>query len=306
MVCFSPSNDKPLWLLVFHILLVLPCLLVKTPVPIIVEGSITVLDREAAFGPHLGEDGLVGNLLLVGDQDPGNAAGCHRLRQSLNADETWIGLVLRGDCPFIEKVRNMQYSGVSAVIVADPWYDMPITMFASGDTSDVHIPSSFITNHEYRRLRRAVSSSPEKPLKIKLTRSEYYELPFFDVLLITLLSPVLMMGFIYALYRLRVRQHRLRDLAPNHIVTNLPTHTFYWAKHGNNEPTECAICLDDFKDEDELRILPCKHEYHIACIDRWLTTRKKFCPICKQSVCPPTESTPLLSAPSITASTPPI
>ncbi|KAJ1680134.1 hypothetical protein EV182_000612 [Spiromyces aspiralis] len=277
-----------------------------------VKASVTVLatnstfqDREAAFGPHLSKNGLVGNLILVEDLERDNAPGCRRLQHSLGADETWIALVLRGDCPFVEKVRNMQYSGASAVLVADPWYEMPITMFASGDTSDVRTPSSFITHHEYVRLKHVArnltgSSDPVDGrgahVKVKLLRSEYYELPFYDVLLITLLSPVLMMGFIYALYRLRLRQHRLKDLAPNHVVTNLPTRTYYASKRAPNDPTECAICLDDFKDDDELRILPCRHQYHIACIDRWLTTCKKFCPICKQCVCPPTETTPLLSA----------
>ncbi|CAG8781556.1 5576_t:CDS:1, partial [Racocetra fulgida] len=37
---------------------------------------------------------------------------------------------------------------------------------------------------------------------------------------------------------------------------------FYRSKWKNNEPQECVICLEDFVDEDELKILPCKHEFH--------------------------------------------
>ncbi|KAJ2663451.1 hypothetical protein IWW48_001334 [Coemansia sp. RSA 1200] len=263
---------------------------------VVLSTNATIEDRSAMFGPHLGDDGLVGKLILVEDVDPENADGCRPLAKRMEVSESWIMLVERGSCGFVEKVRNMQASGAAAVFVGDPWYDLPITMYASGDTSDVRIPSSFVARTEYHRLRNAAWDVPNgEALKIKLVRNEYYELPFLDVLFITILSPMLMMGFIYILYRLRLRQHRLRDLAPADVVNSLPVKTFYRSKYHEDEPSECAICLDDFEDEDELRVLPCKHEYHVKCIDRWLITRKKFCPICKKNVCPSTESTPLLS-----------
>ncbi|KAJ2142835.1 hypothetical protein IW136_001843, partial [Coemansia sp. RSA 678] len=172
------------------------------------------------------------------------------------------------------------------------------------DTSDVHIPSSFIARREYNGLRESALDADDHVLRVKLVRNEYYELPFLDVLFITILSPMMMMAFIYVLYRLRLRQHRLRDLAPADVVNSLPVSTFYHSKYKAGEPAECAICLDDFDDEDELRTLPCKHAYHVKCIDRWLTTRKKFCPICKQNVCPVSETSPLLS-PRLRHGTPP-
>ncbi|CAG8495982.1 15726_t:CDS:2 [Acaulospora morrowiae] len=43
----------------------------------------------------------------------------------------------------------------------------------------------------------------------------------------------------------------------------------------------CAICLDDFQEDDLLRILPCEHEYHVGCIDEWLSTKSTKCPLCK-------------------------
>ncbi|QSL64165.1 hypothetical protein MERGE_000320 [Pneumocystis wakefieldiae] len=43
----------------------------------------------------------------------------------------------------------------------------------------------------------------------------------------------------------------------------------------------CAICLDLFQDDDEIRVLTCDHIYHSSCIVPWFTTRRAMCPLCK-------------------------
>ena len=37
-----------------------------------------------------------------------------------------------------------------------------------------------------------------------------------------------------------------------------------------NEGKNCTICMMDYEEDDHLRRLPCFHDYHTACIDRWL------------------------------------
>ncbi|KAG0368607.1 hypothetical protein BGZ54_001577 [Gamsiella multidivaricata] len=46
---------------------------------------------------------------------------------------------------------------------------------------------------------------------------------------------------------------------------------------------ECAICLFDFEDGDELRHLYCDHFFHRGCVDRWLS-KSAFCPKCKRGI----------------------
>lgn len=45
----------------------------------------------------------------------------------------------------------------------------------------------------------------------------------------------------------------------------------------------CAICMDHASAGELIRILPCFHSFHQACVDSWLL-QKATCPICKVSV----------------------
>ncbi|KAG1751567.1 uncharacterized protein EDB91DRAFT_1234886 [Suillus paluster] len=46
----------------------------------------------------------------------------------------------------------------------------------------------------------------------------------------------------------------------------------------------CPICIVDFEEGDELRVLPCegKHSFHQTCVDPWLLELSGSCPLCRQ------------------------
>lgn len=46
----------------------------------------------------------------------------------------------------------------------------------------------------------------------------------------------------------------------------------------------CPICIADFEEGDDLRVLPCegKHRFHQHCVDPWLLELSSSCPICRQ------------------------
>lgn len=47
---------------------------------------------------------------------------------------------------------------------------------------------------------------------------------------------------------------------------------------------ECAICLNEFEDEETLRWMPpCSHTFHTNCIDVWLSSRST-CPVCRANL----------------------
>ncbi|KAI0075124.1 hypothetical protein K474DRAFT_1564301, partial [Panus rudis PR-1116 ss-1] len=46
----------------------------------------------------------------------------------------------------------------------------------------------------------------------------------------------------------------------------------------------CPICIVDFEEGDDLRVLPCEghHRFHRECVDQWLLELSASCPICRQ------------------------
>ncbi|XP_035506456.1 E3 ubiquitin-protein ligase ATL59-like [Scophthalmus maximus] len=57
-----------------------------------------------------------------------------------------------------------------------------------------------------------------------------------------------------------------------------PTKTFESATSVGT--TQCQICFCDYTAREKLRVLPCFHDYHVPCIDRWLMDNST-CPICR-------------------------
>lgn len=41
----------------------------------------------------------------------------------------------------------------------------------------------------------------------------------------------------------------------------------------------CPICTDDFIKGQDLRVLPCNHQFHMECIDPWLVNVSGTCPL---------------------------
>ena len=52
---------------------------------------------------------------------------------------------------------------------------------------------------------------------------------------------------------------------------------------------QCAICIMDYETGDVIKELPCGHEFHSDCIDKWLPL-KKICPLCRHDITKPSDS----------------
>ena len=52
------------------------------------------------------------------------------------------------------------------------------------------------------------------------------------------------------------------------------------APSGDERTKECSICYGEYGEEEQVRILRCGHDYHMRCIDEWLTKHRNRCPMC--------------------------
>jgi len=66
--------------------------------------------------------------------------------------------------------------------------------------------------------------------------------------------------------------------APEDRITAIPTVRITAEQAHDN--LQCAICMDDFKENDQAKRLPCSHHFHDECILRWLRLHGT-CPTCR-------------------------
>ncbi|CAI9102093.1 OLC1v1000301C3 [Oldenlandia corymbosa var. corymbosa] len=76
--------------------------------------------------------------------------------------------------------------------------------------------------------------------------------------------------------------------APEAIVDSFPLKSFKKSdasESRHSDIPQCYICLSEYEEGEKLRVLPCRHEYHVACIDKWLKEINRVCPVCRCNIC---------------------
>lgn len=98
-----------------------------------------------------------------------------------------------------------------------------------------------------------------------------------------------------ALFEVLDEIHRQRGSLPHSfvsvtasesVVSSLPTkiHKKVETALSIDNVERCYICLADYENGDAIRILPCHHEYHMNCVDKWLKEIHRVCPLCRRDV----------------------
>ncbi|KZV29622.1 hypothetical protein F511_00900 [Dorcoceras hygrometricum] len=74
--------------------------------------------------------------------------------------------------------------------------------------------------------------------------------------------------------------------APESVVDSFPVKTQGKSEKPQSEDdvSQCYICLAEYEEGDKIRVLPCQHEYHISCVDKWLKEIHGVCPLCRGDV----------------------
>ncbi|KZO99615.1 transferrin receptor ectodomain, apical domain-containing protein, partial [Calocera viscosa TUFC12733] len=228
--------------------------------------TVTFSSRPAAFGLRIvNAPGLSGHLIPMSQllpHCPSASFSCPPLCPHYPfphlENEGWIALIQRGECSFVEKVREAQRLGAVGVVVGGHEKgrdDELITMYSPGDATDIGIPSCYITFESYTGLMKLweksnnTTPSGYKALDLLLGEDEAWQwcasvFFLFLMLLIEIDRPVFTFSLLLLLpsiltlltlvvHRIRQQRAEVRERAPEDVVQSLPTRVWngsHWDK----------------------------------------------------------------------------
>ncbi|CAN4113125.1 unnamed protein product [Withania somnifera] len=74
--------------------------------------------------------------------------------------------------------------------------------------------------------------------------------------------------------------------APESVVDSFPVKIYSKSEEVDTgeDVLQCHICLSEYEEGDKIRVLPCHHEFHLLCVDKWLKEIHGVCPLCRGDV----------------------
>ncbi|KAJ6413267.1 hypothetical protein OIU84_006126 [Salix udensis] len=245
---------------------------------VLIKPSSSFPDLPAKFALSLNGSRVCGSLHLASPLD-----ACSPLRNRFEFNESGrFALIVRGECAFEDKIKNAQSAGFRAAIVFDD-KDNRNLIYMMVNPEGIKVHAVFVSRYAGEILKeRARGKEGECCLYSSRTDAAW------TVLAISLISVVVILGLLIIVFV--TPRHWLHWQRTNNrcksvdskMVEALPCFTFWNASSSQCHVGEtCAICLEDYKDGEVLKVLPCHHEFHSTCVDSWLTKWGTFCPVCK-------------------------
>ncbi|XP_067900117.1 E3 ubiquitin-protein ligase RNF130-like isoform X2 [Heterodontus francisci] len=278
----------------------------------LVIAAVKVLYVDPASGQRIplrgrGEDGRYGQespkeevengTVLVPAWVPGthrNLQGCDPSTRFLVPPNTrrWIALLNRGNCTFKQKILRAAAQKAAAVVIYHNVTDKKlITMSHEGTGNIVAI---MISERRGREILNYVEKNLTVLMSIAVGTAHFPQYSRGSLVFVSISFIVLMIislawlifyfiqKFRYANLRGRNQRH-LGDVARK-ATSKLTTRIVRKGdKETDPEFDHCAVCIEGYKSNDVVRILPCKHVFHKHCVDPWLNEHCT-CPICKLNI----------------------
>ncbi|XP_007091882.2 RING finger protein 150 isoform X1 [Panthera pardus] len=208
--------------------------------------------------------------------------------------KNWIALIPKGNCTYKDKIRNAFLQNASAVVIFNVGSNTneTITMSHAGveDIVAIMIPEpkgkEIVSLLERNITVTMYITIGTRNLQKYVSRTSvvFVSISFIVLMIISLAWLVFyyIQRFRYANARDR-NQRRLGDAAKK-AISKLQVRTI---KKGDKETEpdfdNCAVCIEGYKPNDVVRILPCRHLFHKSCVDPWLLDHRT-CPMCKMNI----------------------
>lgn len=250
------------------------------------SSTMDFADLPAMFGVPLAPEGVQGYLM---EAKPANA--CHPIEGPQLVDNSSLGaivLIRRYDCTFDLKVLHAQQAGFKAAIVHNVLSDDLVRMAHVYEElrRQISIPAVFVGEAASQDLR--VIMCCDKSAHVLLLPN-YPPCPDLDCHPVLAISWVLGRALALLMSMTFILRHLWNWLwswwtcRPATVKT--PACQKAQVRTFTRLNDLCAICLDEYEEGEQLKILPCSHTYHCKCIDPWFSQAvQRSCPVCKQSV----------------------
>ncbi|XP_061440867.1 RING finger protein 150 isoform X3 [Rhineura floridana] len=207
----------------------------------------------------------------------------------------WIALIPKGNCTYKDKIRHAASQNASAVViynVGSSNANETITMPPAGteDVVAIMIPEpkgKEIVNLLERNITvmmHITIGTRNLQKYVSRTSVVFVSISFIVLMIISLAWLVFyyIQRFRYANARDR-NQRRLGDAAKK-AISKLQVRTIRKGdKETETDFDNCAVCIEGYKPNDVVRILPCRHLFHKSCVDPWLLDHRT-CPMCKMNI----------------------
>ncbi|KAM6970624.1 E3 ubiquitin-protein ligase RNF43 [Aplochiton taeniatus] len=199
--------------------------------------------------------------------------------------------------PLLDKAKLALERGAQAVI-----FDVSDDTNAAielQETSFLPHPVVLVSADDAAELMGLVNKNEEALVRIEIM-VEQPKWPHYDVgILLTIVLAILTIVLIFA-FRYKCKSNRTWDSVHQQTmraISRLESRTYSsegcsgsqrhrgaWgsASSSNSSPL-CAICLEDFQEGQNLRIISCAHEFHKECVDPWLL-QHRTCPLCMHNI----------------------
>lgn len=248
--------------------------------------TVDFADLPAMFGAPLAPEGVRGYLM---EAKPANA--CHPIERPQPVGNGSLGaivLIRRYDCTFDLKVLHAQQAGFKAAIVHNVFSDDLVRMAHVYEDlrHQISIPAVFVSEATSQDLR--VIMCCDKSAQVLLLPN-YPPCPDLDCHPVLAISWVLGRTLALLMSTFFILRHLWNWLwsrwAYGPAAVKKPACRRAQVRTFTRLNDVCAICLDEYQEGEQLKILPCSHSYHCKCIDPWFSqAAQRSCPVCKQSV----------------------
>lgn len=232
----------------------------------------------AKFDGSVPRNGICGALFVANPLD-----GCSPLLPPSNSSLTKFALIIRGGCSFEDKLLHAQNSGFFQAVIVYDNLDNEDLVIMKVNTQEITLAAVFVSNVAGEILTKYARGREGECCIYPPTKGTAWTvlaISFFSLLLII---TFLLLAFFAPRHWTQWRgrhSNRTASLDPK-LVRTLPTFTFADSFQGGDT---CAICLEDYRFGDSLRLLPCQHAFHLNCVDSWLTKWGTSCPVCKHDI----------------------